>query len=318
MTTHSICILGGTGFVGRHLTAKLVEAGHNVTILSRNAERHRNLLVLPTVSLLEADVYDPDTLRRCFEGIDTVVNLVGILNERGRDGKGFHRAHVELVERVVAACRTAGVKRLLHMSSLKADPDNGPSHYLRSKGQGEAVVRGTSGDIHYTIFRPSIIFGPDDSSTNRFAALLKMLFVFPLARPNARAAPVFVNDVVNAFTTALDDRATYGQTYQLCGPQVYSLKELVQLVARTQGQRRWVIGLPDSLSRLQAAIMDFVPGKPFSTDNYRSLSVHSLCDQNGFEQLGITPRSLQAILPRYLNKLGKQERLSSFRKQAGR
>jgi len=313
----AICILGGTGFVGHHLAARLAHDGHSLTILTRSRTRHRDLLVLPTASVKQDDIHQPDVLERHFQGCDTVINLVGILNEKGRDGRGFTHAHVELVRKILDACQKTNVRRLLHVSALKADAEAGPSYYLRSKGQAEDLIRAHP-DLNYTIFRPSIIFGPDDSSTNRFASLLKWMPIFPLARPNARSAPVYIDDVVDAMTAALEDPGTYQNVYQLCGPQVYSLKELVALVARTLGIKRWVIGLPDSLSRLQAAMLDFWPGKPFSTDNYRSLGVHSLCEEDGFAALGLSPRPLEIILPQYLRGGGRQRRLSLFRQDAGR
>jgi NADH dehydrogenase len=303
MPKHSVAVLGGTGFIGHHLVARLIREGHGVTVLTRSRERHRDLLVLPGLRLVECDPYDELDLRRAFEGCDTVINLVGILNERGRDGAGFQAAHAGLTRRVVAACRETSVSRLLQMSSLRADADRGPSHYLRSKGEAERIVREDSGPgLAWTIFRPSVVFGPGDGFIDRFSALLRLLPVLPLARPNARFAPVFVSDVAAAFARAMDLRASIGVTYQLCGPRVYSLKELVTLIARWSGRRPRVLGLPDGLARLQARVMDFVPGKPFSSDNYRSLTVHSICEKEapGLQALGIEPTPLEAVAPAYL------------------
>ncbi len=219
MARHSICILGGTGFVGRSLAARLAAAGHDLRIPTRRRERHRDLLVLPGVQLIEADVHDPAVLAREFRGCDTVVNLVGILNERGHRGAGFERAHVALPDKVIEACRATGVPRLLHMSALGAAID-GPSHYQRTKARGEALVHAAR-DLAVTSFRPSVIFGPHDNFTNRFARLLRRVpVVFPLACPDARLQPVFVEDVVSAYVAALDDSRTHGQGYELCGPQV--------------------------------------------------------------------------------------------------
>lgn len=294
-------MLGGTGFVGRRLAARFSEAGHDIVILTRRRERHRDLLVLPGLRLVEGDVHDPAFLQREFQGRDTVVNLVGILNEAGRDGRGFARAHAELPEKIVQACRQTGVQRLLHMSALRAAP-GAPSHYLRTKAAGEEAAHHADGaDFHVTSFRPSVIFGPGDGFLNRFATLLRLApGVFPLACPEARFQPVYVEDVVRAFVEALDNHKTFGQRYDLCGPRVYTLREIVNYVAAHLGKRVCIIGLNDTLSYLQAAVMEFVPGKPFSLDNYRSLQVDSVCDKGFPEVFGIAPESLEDIAPTYL------------------
>ncbi len=303
MSTHKICLLGGTGFVGKRLAARLSEAGHDVVILTLHRERQRDLLVLPTVRLVQGDVHDPEFLRKQFEDRDTVINLVGILNEKGRDGRGFARVHTELPEKIVKACRQTRATRLLHMSALHASPA-APSHYLRTKSLGEdAVHRAESPDFHVTSFRPSVIFGPGDGFLNRFASLLRLTpGVFPLACPQARFQPVYVEDVVRAFVESLDNHKTFGQRYDLCGPKVYTLRAIVEYVARLIGRRVYVIGLNDALSYLQAATLEFVPGKPFSLDNYRSLKVDSVCDKGFPEVFGVTPTSLEEIAPGYLLK----------------
>jgi NADH dehydrogenase len=303
MSETRIAILGGTGFVGHSLCERLAMDGHEVRILTRHSERHRDLLVLPTAQVVEADVHDPAVLRREFQGLDAVVNLVGILNEFGRNGKGFARAHAELPAKVVQACRQNGVPRLLHMSALNASPD-GPSHYLRSKGRGEQIVLAAeSHTLHVTCFRPSVIFGPRDSFTNRFAGLLRQVpFVFPLACPDARLQPVYVEDVVQAFVSALDRHATFGQRYNLCGPQVYSLREIVTWLARQLGLKRRILPLNNTLSMLQAAVLQFAPGKPFTLDNYRSLQVANVCEAPFPGIFGISPGRFEAIVPTYLSR----------------
>jgi len=298
-----IAVLGGTGFVGQSLCAQLVMAGHAVRVLTRHRERHRDLLVLPSAQVVEADVHNPAVLRREFEGLDAVVNLVGILNESGRDGKGFERAHAELPAKVVQACRQSSVTRLLHMSALHASPD-GPSHYLRSKGRGEQIVHGAeSSTLHVTSFRPSVIFGPRDSFTNRFAGLLRQVpYVFPLACAAARLQPVYVEDVVQAFVLALDRHTTFGQRYNLCGPQVYTLREIVTYLARQLGLKRHILPLNNALSYAQGAVLQFAPGKPFTPDNYRSLQVASVCDARFPDIFGITPGRLDEIVPTYISR----------------
>jgi len=304
MSSLRIAVLGGTGFVGGSLCERLVAAGHEVRILTRHAERHRDLLVLPTAQVVEADVHNPIVLKREFHGLDAVVNLVGILNESGRDGKGFERVHVELPAKVVQACRQSGVTRLLHMSALHASPE-GPSHYLRSKGRGEQIVHeAESSSLHVTSFRPSVIFGPRDSFTNRFAGLLRQVpFVFPLACASARLQPVYIGDVVQAFVLALDRHATYGKRYNLCGPQAYSLREIVTYLARQLGLERHILPLNNTLSYLQAAVLQFAPGKPFTPDNYRSLQVASVCEASFPAIFGITPSRLDEVLPTYIPRV---------------
>jgi uncharacterized protein YbjT (DUF2867 family) len=292
----TLCLLGGTGFVGRHLSARLLEHGYSVRVPTRSRARHRDLLVLPRLALVQADIHDPDALAELCRGCSGVINLVGILNERGRDGRGFHRAHVELARKVVAACAARGVPRLLHMSALKADMAAAPSHYLRTKGEAEAIVR-EARDLSVTIFRPSVIFGPDDSFVNRFARLLRLPSpVFPLPRAQARFAPVYVGDVVESFARALRDPRTGGESYELCGPRIYALHEIVALIAQALGLRRHIAAVPDAIARVQARMMDLLPGKPFSTDNFRSLMVDSVCAADGLARLAIAPTPLEALL----------------------
>lgn len=302
MKVQSLCILGGTGFVGHQVLSQLASGGRQITVLTRHRERHRDLLVLPGTDLVEADIHDSAVLREHFQGCDAVIHLVGILNEKGRDGRGFRAVHVELPRKVVHACRETGVRRILHMSALHADAAKGPSHYLRTKGEGEDLVHAAAAEgLRVTSFRPSVIFGPKDSFINRFAGLLRFApFFFPLACPDAKFAPVYVGDVARAFALTLEDPRSFGRRYDLCGPRIYTLKEIVELTARAFGLRRKVVGLNDTLSRLQARLLEFVPGKPFSVDNYLSLQVDSVCrDGNGLQQLGITPTALETIVPRY-------------------
>jgi len=313
-----ICVLGGTGFVGTELVAHLADAGHFVRVPTRVLVNGSHLLVLPTVEVLAANVHDLRVLGRLFESMDVVVNLVGILNEPGRRGAGFRAAHADLATKVVEAARAARVKRLLHMSSLGADRA-APSHYLRSKAEAEATVREAPAAIGATIFRPSVIFGHGDSLTNRFARLLRLSRgVLPLARANARFAPVYVGDVAAAFLRAVHDRGTRGQTYELCGPDVITLRQLVQTTAQAAGLPCHIVALPDFIARLQALVMDFLPGKPFSTDNYKSLTRDSVCRENGCAKLGITPTSMAAILPTYLGAESLQTRLAGYRSTASR
>jgi uncharacterized protein YbjT (DUF2867 family) len=302
MTVRSVCVLGGSGFVGTHLCAALARDGWRITVPTRDPARARHLGPLPSVKVVAANVHEPAELLAVVARHRAVVNLVGILNEKGRGGAGFRRAHVELVRGLVDACRRQRVDRLVHVSALNADADNAPSHYLRSKGQGERVVREECGDVlAWTIFQPSVIFGPRDDFANRFARLLRAIPLgLPLARPDARFAPVWVGDVAAAIQRALADDGTAGEVYELCGPERMALAEIVRDVRDGLRLKRAIIGMPDFAARLQAAVCDFVPGKPFSTDNYRSLLVDSVCKVNGLARLGIRPQPLDAILPKVL------------------
>jgi uncharacterized protein YbjT (DUF2867 family) len=316
-----ICVLGGSGFVGQHLVSELAAAGHEVIVPSRHPERHRDLLVLPTVKLVVANVFDPTDLQTLFKEQDTVINLIGILNERRDNGQDFQRVHVEFADQVIAACQSQGVSRLLHMSALNADAQHGTSYYLRSKGEAEDHVHNAD-KIDVTSFRPSVIFGPGDQFINRFAALLKIMpGVFPLACGQSRFAPVYVRDVARAFTQSLRMPASYGQRYNLCGPHVYTLEELVREIAGMLGLKRGVIALGDVASRLQANLLEYMPGKPFSRDNYRSLQMDSVCPEGDRilrEVFGIAPASIETEVPHYLLNSVLRERYYEFRQLARR
>jgi NADH dehydrogenase len=257
------------------------------------------MLVLPGLQLSAADVHNEATLAALLTGCEAAVNLIGILNEPGHDGSGFRHVHVDLAAKVVRACHETQVGRLLHMSALKANAERGPSHYLRTKGQAEQVVKSQSGEsLRYTIFRPSTIFGPRGGFVLRFARLLRILPVLPLPGAEARMAPVFVDDVARAFLVALNDSHTQNRAYELCGPDIYSLEEIVRAVRRQLGLRRAVMPMPKLLSRLQAWAGDYlVPGKPFSLDNLKSLTVANVCTENGLAALGIAPTSFETMLP---------------------
>lgn len=306
-----IVLLGATGFVGRHLLPRLSDAGHDCLALTRNRMSCRDLSIIPRVEVRQADVYDREQLARILVGADAVVSMVGILNESGRRGKGFHKAHVALTEGVIECCRASGVKRLIHVSALHAG--QGKSLYLTSKGEAEERIRSAT-DLHSTILQPSVIFGDGDAFFNRFAALLKAAPLLPLACPDARLQPVWVGDVATMVTTALADDSTAGQTLVLVGPRDYSLRELVEFTACTIGSKARIVGLPDFLSRLQGHLMDFVPGKPFSSDNYLSLQTDNTSSENSLPRFGIKPRSIESVVPAYLGTSFRQRRLDGCRR----
>lgn len=313
MTMPSLCVLGGTGFVGQRLVGRLANEGYRLKVLTRHRHRHQGLLVMPRVTLIEADVHDPRALETQFVGCEAVINLIGILN--GPE-QAFHTLHVDLPGLIAAQCRQAGVSRLLHMSALGADAEHGPSLYLRTKGEGERAVNAVP-DLHTTVFRPSVIFGPDDGFFNRFATLLKLSPVFPLACAQARFAPVYVDDVVSAFVQSLNNPATFGQILELCGPRSYTLRELVDYTAQLLDRRPWIVNLPDRLARLQARMLTHVPGQPFTLDNYLSLQVDSVCRCGGLERLGIVPQSVEAVMPAcFAGRLSRAVRYRDFRRAA--
>ena len=315
MKHNSICILGGTGFVGKYIAGRLATSGKHVRILTRNRNNHRDLLVLPNVELIEADVFDSSQLETQIKGMDAVINLIGILNENQHNGDGFRKVHVDLPKSILGACLKLHIPRILHMSALNADANLGPSFYLRTKGEGENALHTFSSErLAVTSFRPSVIFGPGDSFLNRFAGLLKATpLVFPLACANARFAPVYVGDVADRFVCALDDKSTYGKHFDLCGPEQYTLKQLVEYTASTLGLKKHVLALPDFIAKMQAYTLEWFPGKPFSVDNYKSLRIDSVCKQGVHE-----PTSMDMVVSSYLGNNNRQTEYDALRKIARR
>jgi uncharacterized protein YbjT (DUF2867 family) len=312
-----VSILGGSGFVGRHVAHELARRDIEVRVLTRARERAKPLIVLPTTEVLTCDVHDAEALSRALQGSDAVINLVGILHETRRSR--FADAHVELPRKVLRACEAAGVRRLLHMSALKADA-TAPSAYLRSKAEAEKLLAefGESGKAAVTIFRPSVIFGAGDSFLTLFARLVRLLPVVALACPDARFQPVFVEDVARAMVESLDNTHTFGQRYDLCGPKVYRLKELVAFVAAVTGKRRPIVGLGKALSYLQATLMEFAPGKLMTRDNYRSMQIDSVCDCPFPTVFGFEPSGMEAIAADYLTNGSLRRRYQLLRFRAGR
>lgn len=318
MRVQSVCILGGTGFVGRQIANRLANTPVRIKVLTRHRERNRHLLPIPNLELKEADVHDPQALRRELASCEAVINLVAILNEGKGEGRRFEDVHVELLRKIVDACRATGARRLLHMSALGAGPD-APSRYQRTKAEGERLALEAHGeDLAVTVFKPSVIFGPADSFLNRFASLLRISPVLPLPTPGARFKPVYVGDVAAAFERAMDDRETFGRRYELCGPRVYTLEALVRYAADLMGLKRVVLGLNDRFSRLQAKVMQRVPGQPYTFDNYLSAQVDNVCVQDGLGELGIHPTALEAVAPAYLGGRMTRLRYNQWRREAGR
>jgi NADH dehydrogenase len=313
MTQRRIVVLGGTGFVGSRIVARLAAADWRVIVPTRRRERAKHLILLPTVEVVEADVHDPATLERLCVGAAAVVNLVGIIHE---DGPGdFERAHVELPRKVIAACQAGGTPRLVHMSALGAAAD-APSQYLRTKAAAEALV-GASG-LRWTIFRPSVIFGPEDAFLNLFARLSRMLPVVALASPKARFQPVYVGDVAHCFVQAVDDDLTHLARYDLCGPKAYTLRELVAYVGEVTGAVRPIVSLGPALSRLQATVLEHLPGKLMTRDNLSSMQKDNVCDCPFPAVFGISPAAIEAVAPQYLAPAAQRSPYNSFRETSGR
>ncbi len=316
MEIRSVCLVGGSGFVGRAIADQLAAAGQRVRVLTRSTPRAMPLSVLPTVELVVADPHDSSSLARAFDNMDAVVNLVGVLRG-GRGNDSFAAAHAALPARVVDACHQVGVQRLLHMSALGAD-SSAPSEYQRTKARGEAAVRERAGTLPWTIFRPSVIFGEGDQFLNLFASMVRMFPVLPLAGAKARFQPIWVEDVARAFAGALGDSRTFGQAYELAGPRTYTLAELVAFVGTTVGHKPRIIALPGALASLQAFTLEHLPGRLMTRDNLRSMSVDNVATQPFPAVFGFEPAPLEAVVPGYLAASGARARYSSYRNRAGR
>jgi NADH dehydrogenase len=311
---YKFLILGGTGFVGSSVAEKLVErsegAGGRIRIATRRVARARHLQLLPTVEVAGGDIHDEATLVRMLRDCDAVINLVAILN--GSEAE-FERVHVELPRRLAAACKAAGVRRVVHVSALGAAA-NAPSGYQRSKARGEDVLKAAG--LALTILRPSVIFGEADRFLNLFASLQAVLPVMPLAGAGARFQPVWVEDVARAIVHTLDDATTVGTTIECCGPTVYTLEQLVRVAGLWSGSSRAVVALPPALGRLQAFVMEMLPGTPLmSRDNIDSMRVVNIASGKlpGLDRLGIEPVPLESIAPRYLGHVSGEKRLEAWR-----
>ena len=314
-----ILILGGTGFVGRHLCEKLTAQVCRATVVTRRRASAKHLQMLPMVDIVEVAGLDESTLTALLAEHDAVVNLIAILHG---DEAAFDKVHVQLPQTLVNACKAAGKRRIVHISSLGASLQ-APSMYQRSKARGEAVLFASGLDV--SVLRPSVIFGAEDKFLNTFATLQQMFPVIPLAGSKARFQPVWVEDVATALVACLQDNSTIGKTFEACGPDVFTLKQLVQLAGRysgvNNGEGRPIIALPDVLGRLQARVMELAPGEPImSRDNLDAMKSDNVASGMlpGLSALGIAPSALAAIAPSYLGAKGLRSGLMAKRKTAGR
>ena len=331
MTSRNILIIGGSGLIGSAITAKLAAHGKRVLVPTRRRERAKHLITLPTVEVIEADVHDETALAGLSRGVDAVIHLAGILHsDRGTPwGKRFQAVHVDLARKVAEACAAMGVPRLLHTSSLGVD-SNAPSMYLRSKAAGEAAVKkavsttldAAPASTALTILRPSVVFGRGDKFINLFAWMQRYAPFVALGKPDAKLQPVWVEDVAQAFVNALDAPHTFGKTYELAGPRVYTLKQLVEYAGLVSGNPRRVVGLPDRLAYLQALLMEFAPVEMLSRDNLDSAKVDSVISAAAMQamkaELGVTPAAMEVVVPGYLSGQSPKERYMLLRDHAGR
>ena len=291
-----ICILGGTGFVGRSLISALSKENYTITVITRDFDKNKDLAIYPNLKLIQEDVYNEKRMLEVSKSHDVLINLIGILNEKGFRGKGFYLAHSKIARIILNVCKQNRIKRILHMSALNADP-GGSSHYLRTKGEAESFLH-TYGErfADVTSFRPSVIFGTEDSFINRFSDLLKYIpFVFPLACAQTRFAPVYVGDLVNFMKDSIDDVSSFNKKIDICGPKIYTLEEIVKIVIDVKGYSTRVIPLNNALSKFQAVMMEFLPGKPFSIDNFNSCLVDSI-SESGLK----FKTELESVIKQYL------------------
>lgn len=308
-------MLGGAGFVGSSIVAKLDEAGYQVKVLTRHRERAKHLILLPNVQVQTCDLSNNSALADALKGSDAVINLIGILHESGKNS--FESVHHQLPRRIAQTCEELGINRLIHMSALRAGK-YAPSQYLRSKVAGEDAINVYSKKLDITIFKPSVIFGRDDSFLNLFANLVKYLPVVALAKPNAKFQPIWVEDVAQAFVNSLENISTYGKCYELGGPNVYTLRELVQKVMDVMGKQKPIIGLNDSLSYAQAFMLELMPVKLMTRDNVRSMQVDNVTEAPIATELGVTLTPLEAVIPEYLTNATPRAAYDKFRSTAGR
>jgi uncharacterized protein YbjT (DUF2867 family) len=297
----NILVLGGSGFVGRALLEQLQRAGHTATVPTRSAAQARQLGPLPGVTVVRGDVLaTPGLLERLLPGHNAVVNLIATLH--GSESF-FEQLHVHWTQRLATACVSAGVPRLVHLSALGVGgADAAPSLYLRSKAQGELALKSVPG-LAPTVLRPSVIFGARDRFMNLFASLQAVFPVMPLAGSSAKFQPVWVQDVAAAALRCLEWDDSVGRTYELAGPEVFSLRQLVQFAGAWAGHARPIVPLPGPLATLQALALECLPGEPLmSRDNLASMRVPNIATGQlpGLRDLGINASPLRAIAPGYL------------------
>jgi len=289
-----ICIIGGSGFVGRALTHAARNRGHFVTVACRHPERARDIIG-DGVRLSRVDITDSRGIEEAIAGSDCVINLVGLLFEKGR--YTFEAAHVQGTEHVLKVCQNLGTRQYMHMSALGADPES-DSAYARTKAAAEEQVR--KSDLRWTIFRPSIIYGAGDAFFNRF----KNMAVFPIVpviSGATRLQPIWVNDVARAFVHCIANRHAYGKTFELAGPEVYCMRDLLALLLKTLDRNRTLVTLPDPIAALMSSMMQWLPNPPLTPDQLTLLKSDNVVDGRSFPKMFGAAASLETILPTYIN-----------------
>jgi uncharacterized protein YbjT (DUF2867 family) len=313
MNIKKVLLLGGSGFIGASIADQLSSRGFFVTVPTRLRERAKHLLILPTIDIVEADVHDPESLLTLVREHDAVINLIGILHG------DFEREHAEFPKRVAEACAKANVPRLIHMSALNADI-NGPSKYLQSRGRGEANVLSVAKAhpaLRVTMFQPSVVFGEHDKFLNMFIGLVKKFPFIPLGSADAKFQPVWVEDVAHAIVQSLNQSETFGKTYPLVGPKIYTLRQLIEFVIAVTGKQRVVMGLGSALSMLQATVFEFLPGKLITRDNVRSMSLPNV-SATPFPAIFGTASEMEAVVSTYMHENTGRAKYQNLRNYAGR
>jgi len=315
MMIKQVAVIGGAGFVGSSIVRQLDAAGYQVSVITRHRERARHLILLPYVQVISCDVNDNKALTACLTGCDAVINLVGILHESKR--QTFEAVHHQLPRNIAKVCRQLGIKRLLHMSALQAKKD-APSAYLRSKAQGEAALARFHQSMQITIFKPSVIFGRGDRFINLFASLIRYLPIIFLAKPAAKFQPIWVEDVASIFVNSLQNKQTFSKKYELAGPTVFTLRELIEKIMHGMGKERPVIGLNDALSYMQAWFMEWLPIKLMTRDNVRSMAVDSVADEAMATEIALPLTPLEVVMPECVRNKTQRTAYDEFRTAAGR
>lgn len=303
MNEAKVLLIGGSGFIGQKIASGLSALGHSVLLPTRKAAYAKELWVLPKLQVIEANIHDPSVLADLCQRLGpdgVVINLVGVLHDKTGSpyGPGFLKNHVELTKKIITAMNAAHLKRYIHMSALGAN-SSGASMYQRSKGDAENLVKAS--DLDWTIFRPSVVFGEKDKFINLFASLQKFAPILPLGGANVKFQPVYVSDVAQAFVKSIAMSETIGRVFDLAGPRVYTLAELVNFAGMVSGRKSIVIPLPKPLAYLQAGLLEMMPGPTLmSRDNLASMSEDNVLPagaENSLEKVfAINPQALDVLL----------------------